>query len=101
MYKIDISDEARSDLFDLLTYIQEKEGIRIAQRVLDTLLMDLYSLQEDPFRWPIYNTLPNGIELRRRASGKSYSIIYVLLNETIVVQRVWHNARNPDNLLTL
>ncbi len=97
-YKSRYLGPAVADLLSIVDYIAE-ERPRAADKMLDRFEKAVARLERSPFA----GKAPNDDELRRRnfrmlIVGK-YLVFYKITDETIVIHRIIHGARDYKHLL--
>ena len=94
--RVQFSDDAKADLLEIEAYIAA-DNPRRALTFIGELRERCRSLSRLPFAFPVVR-LRSGVELRRR-SYASYNIFYRVKDETVVITRVLHGARDYSRLL--
>lgn len=91
---------ARRDLQEIIDYIAfELEVPETAIKMLNTLEIEISSLQENPFRGSIYFSKRKHDCQYRKIFVKNYVIFYLILNDSLEIQRIFYNRRNKDKLI--
>ena len=97
-YKINFSDEATSDLNEILSYYKSDPEISFcASFILEAIYTKINSLETLPERFPIAeNFSTNKLTIRACHSGR-YKIYYHLnkSNLSVNIYRIIHQSRNP------
>jgi toxin ParE1/3/4 len=99
-YKVQLGDEAKRDLRGIYEYVAFtllEPGIarNLTRRIVD----GLYSLNEMPERYPIYQEEPwESRGLRRMNIGK-YSGFYLVGEKTVQVTRILYGGRDISSIL--
>ena len=99
-YKVQLTEQARQDLFDIYEYISffllEPETARnIKNKILD----GLKSLNEMPSRYPIYQEEPWKSRGLRRINIGNYSGFYLVAENTVQITRIVYGGRNISAIL--
>jgi plasmid stabilization system protein ParE len=99
-WRLSISTAAELDLLEIETYRASFEGFLRAKKVMSSIFDALERLEFDPFRWPVYTLDDNGREIRRFIFNSTYSVHYTVEvdEKLVVIQRIWHSARDPKEL---
>ena len=89
-------NERMAEHFEFLSRVSEEA----ANLLLDKLIEDMRSLEEDPYRFPEYNKpyLPVG-KYRRKVSDEKYSIIFEIDGRYIYVDDIMDNRQDDDKSL--
>lgn len=99
-YQIKYLPVARRDLQDIVDYIAfDLEVPEIAIKMLTTLETNILSLKENPFRGSIYTSSRKHNCQYRKLFVKNYLIFYLVLEDTVEIQRVFYNRRSMDRLI--
>ena len=87
-YKIIISDAAFSMLDTHMDFLA-KASQNAAIKVKDKIIEDMRSLQENPQRFPVYESpFITDTKYRKMVSGKRYLIIYEITNKTVFIDYI-------------
>ena len=100
IYKVQLTEEAKQDLFDIYEYIAfsllEPET---AKNIKNKIVDGLNSLNEMPGRHPIYQEEPwKSRELRRINIG-NHCGFYLVRENTVQVIRIVYGGRDISNIL--
>jgi toxin ParE1/3/4 len=99
-YQIKYLPIARRDLQDIVDYIAfDLEVPDIAIKLLNTLESEIVTLRENPFRGSIYLSKRQHDCQYRKLFVKNYVILYLILEDTVEIQRVFYNRRNINKLI--
>jgi plasmid stabilization system protein ParE len=80
-----------------LRYRLENEGKTRKDKIKVSVRKGLSTLSKVPLRYAI--VFKNSeIEIRKMALNQVYSIFYSVIGNEVVVLRIWHNSRNPEEL---
>lgn len=99
-YQIKYLPVARRDLQDIIDYIAfDLEVPETAIKMLNTLETEILTLQENPFRGSVYLSNRSHGSQYRKLFVKNYVIFYLILEDTVEIQRVFYNRRNMNKLI--
>ncbi len=99
-YQIKYLPVARRDLQDIIDYIAfDLEVPETAIKMLNTLETEILTLQENPFRGSIYLSNRKHDCQYRKLFIKNYVIFYLILEDTVEIQRVFYHRRNMNKLI--
>ena len=99
-YRIDITEPAERDMFEILTYITEtlKEPLA-AKRIYRTIRDEILSLSFMPLRYPVIPEQPYRKADVRKLVVENYIVFYLVSGDTVTVLRVLYNRREWHTLL--
>ncbi len=100
-YQVNYSNESRQDLRDIFTYVSEHlmapgTAADLVNRIMDAV----ESMEEDPFRYPIYHLEPWKSKGIRFIPVGNYLIFY-LPDENLMrvdIVRIMYGGRDTTNL---
>ena len=99
-YRVKLTEKAKQDLRDIYEYVAfsllEPE---IARNLKNRIVVGLQSLQEMPFRYPVYQEEPWKSRDLRRINIGNYSGFYLVTSTTVQVIRIVYGGRNITNIL--
>ena len=99
-FQIEYLPIARKDLQDIVDYIViDLEVPEIAINILNTLETNILSLQENPFRGSLYKSSRQHNNQYRKLFVKNYVILYLIIDNTVEIQRIFYYRRNMDTLI--
>ena len=100
-YKVIISDLAKSDLQNIVSYISEAESITAARYVERGILSEIKRLKHFPTAFP-KDEYASTDEITIRFLIKwSYKILFFIDKNKIQIVGIFHTAQNPDKLTYL
>jgi len=95
-YKVVISDLARADLQNIITYISEVEGITTAKYVERGILSEMKKLEHFPTAYPKDEYASTHEKTIRFLVKWSYKILFFTDINTVQVVGIFHTAQNPN-----
>ncbi|MCL2651760.1 MAG: type II toxin-antitoxin system RelE/ParE family toxin [Candidatus Azobacteroides sp.] len=98
-YKVVISDLAKADLRNIVSYISETESITIAKYVERGILSEMKKLAHFPAAYPKDEYASTNEKTIRFLVKWSYKILFFIDINTVQVAGIFHTAQNPDKLL--
>ncbi len=99
-YQIKYLPIARRDLQDIVDYIAfDLEVPETAIKILDTLETEISTLRLNPFRGSIYSSSRGHKFQYRKLFVKNYVVFYLILEDSVEIQRVFYNRRNMNKLI--
>ena len=102
MYKLNISDLAKSDLDEIVDYIAEKlMNPKAATDFLDELEKCYSYLETNPYIYAICSEAELKIKGYRKAGIKKYLMVFQIDEETktVIILRFFYGTRNYIDLL--
>ena len=100
IYKVRLTEQAKQDLRGIYEYVAFallEPGI--AKNLRDRIVNGLKSLQQMPYRCPVYQEEPwKSRELRRIIIG-NYCGFYLVADKTVQVIRIMYGGRDIINIL--
>jgi plasmid stabilization system protein ParE len=89
-FKVQWSERAKSELADLLTYLDRNYGVDIALKVLEKTEQLTESLCNFPLAFPISEKFPG---IRKAVITKQSSLLYVVKANTVRILHIWDNRQ--------
>lgn len=90
--RIDYTEDAIEDLIQLREFIAEKDPAA-AQRYAKLLIEGITRLEEQPLLGHVVDYAPEPENIRDLVVG-NYIVRYALLDEQILILRIWHHKEN-------
>ena len=100
-YKVIISDLAKVDLQNIVSYISEAESIATAKRIERGILSEMKRLEHFPIAFPIDQYASTDERTIRFLVKWSYKILFFIDINKVNVVGIFHTAQNPDKLMYL
>jgi len=99
-YNVQIIDEAEDDLRNIYKYFAfTRREPRLAKKIYRQIMDKLISLEEMPFRYPVYQEEPwKSREVRQIFAG-SYCAFYFVIENTVKVFRILYGSMDLDAAL--
>ena len=94
-YKIDWSDEASSNLDDIIEYLQNKWTDREIRRFFQKLDKRIMLISRNPFAFPVVDVR---INIRRSVLSRQTSIYYEIKADVVVILSLFDNRKDPDSI---
>ena len=91
-----LSPDAERDLDDVYHYNSTIHSKARAQKIVSDLLDKINALAFESEIWPEAE-FKNDL-VKRKVVNKTYSVYYKIFDSEVYVLRVWHHARNPDDV---
>ncbi len=101
-YKIDISENAERDLFEIGFYIaKELAAPKAAKRILAELQKSINSLEQMPKRHPLIDSKRYALKGIRVFVMERYNLYYTVVDSsnTVYINRVMHQSRDNEEYL--
>ena len=101
VYDVQIIDEAEDDLRNIYEYFASKRREpRLARKIYKQIMDKLNSLEEMPFRYPVYQEEPwKGREVRQVFAG-SYCGFYFVTENIVKVFRIMYGGMDLISALS-
>jgi plasmid stabilization system protein ParE len=98
--RVELTRESAIDLAEIYEYHLSQHGERRAEKVRADLNASLQNLASTYSIHPLFTGVPNWKNIRVKHHRNTYSIFYQTreVGKEILVLRIWHNARNPEEL---
>ena len=100
-YKVVISDLAKADLQNIISYISEIESVTTAKYVERGILSDMKKLEHFPTAYPKDKYASTDEKTIRFLAKWSYKILFFIDINKVQVVGIFHTAQNPDKLTYL
>ena len=100
-YKVVISDLAKADLQNIVSYISEIESITVAKRVERGILSEMKKLAHFPTAFPKDEYASTNEKTIRFLVKWSYKILFFIDKDRVQIVGIFHTAQNPDKLIYL
>ena len=98
IYKVIVSDLAKLDLQDIVSYISQRDGLVRARHVVQGLLAKAKVLSRFPEGYPKDPYASSETQIVRFALKWKYKILFVIENDMVQVVGIFHTAQNPEKL---
>lgn len=99
-YNIIYLPVARRDLINIIDYIAfDLEVPDTAIKMLDTIEASIQRLRDNPFRGNVYSSGKFNDVPYRQLFIKNYIVFYLILEDTVEIQRILYNKRDIGKLL--
>jgi plasmid stabilization system protein ParE len=99
-YKVIISDLAKTDLQNIISYISEIESLTKAKHVEHGILSELKRLERFPTTFPKDEYASSNDKTIRFIVKWSYKILFFIEINTVQVIGIFHTAQNPNKLIS-
>jgi toxin ParE1/3/4 len=100
MYKLKITNLAQNDLESIVAYIAEQLGNpSAAGNFLDKVEESYKNLKSNPLIYPISNNEKLAGEGFRKAIINNYILMFKILDDVVVVYRIFYSGRDYEKLL--
>ncbi len=98
-YNVVIAPAANDRMYEHFEFLA-RVSVPAAERLLDGLLSDMRSLEQQPYRSPVYDRpyLPSG-KYRYMLSCKRYKIVYQIEGATVFVDDIQDSRQADDKSL--
>ena len=100
-YKVAVSDLAKSDLQNIVSYISETESVAMAKYVERGILSEMKKLVHFPTAYPKDKYASTNEKTIRFLVKWSYKILFFIETNKVHVVGIFHTAQNPDKLIHL
>jgi plasmid stabilization system protein ParE len=97
-YKVAISDLAKADLQNIVSYISEAESLATAKYVERGILSEMKKLERFPTAYPKDEYASTNEKTIRFLVKWSYKILFFIDINTVQVVGIFHTAQNQDKL---
>ena len=99
-YDVQIIDEAEEDLRDIYEYFAfKRREPRLAGKIYKQIIDKLESLEEMPFRYPVYQEEPWKSREVRQVFAGSYCGFYFVTENIVKVFRIMYGGRDLSTAL--
>ena len=98
-YKVEISDLAKADLQNIVSYISEIESITTAKYVERGILSEMKRLEHFPTAFPKDEYASTDERTIRFLVKWSYKILFFIDMNKVEIVGIFHTAQNPDKLI--
>ena len=98
IYKVVVSNLAKSDLRSIVSYISEVESISMAKYVERGILSEMKKLVYFPSAYPKDEYASTNERTIRFVVKWSYKILFYIDLNSVQVVGIFHMAQNPDKL---
>ena len=100
-YRIDIRSDARRNLLEIMNYVAF-DNPSAAERLYEDLVAGIASFRAVPLRGSVVSDVSRmvGMEIRRLLAS-SYSILYRVCENEVIVYRVIHTRRDREMHLAM
>ena len=99
-YKVELTDLALKDLFDISDYYLENVSDEVASDIIDELENTVYSLAEQPKKGHIPPEMVHlGISEYLEIRSGNYRVFYTIVGKAVYVLSVLDARRNVEELL--
>ena len=100
-YRVLISDLAKADLQNIISYIAAVESITRARHVERGILSELKHLKHFPTAYPQDDYASTDERLIRFLVKWRYKILFFIDENTVQVVGIFHTAQSPEKLMDL
>ena len=100
-YKVAVSDLAKSDLQNIVSYISETESVATAKYVERGILSEMKKLEHFPTAFPKDKYASANEKTIRFLLKWNYKILFFIDRDKVQVVSIFHTAQNPDKLTYL
>lgn len=97
-YKIIVSDLAKSDLHNIVSYLSSTESINIAKHVERGILSEMKRLIHFPEAYPKDEYATTDTHTVRFIIKWRYKILYYIEVNAVYIIGIFHTAQNPKKL---
>ncbi len=100
-YQVKIAPIAAKDLKEIILYIN-RQNPTAAQNLAHTIRNKIITvLGTNPYLCPLVTRFPvlMAAGYRRLVVHKNYTVLFVVLGETVEVRHIWHNKRDFNLLV--
>ena len=101
IYKVIISDLAKIDLQNIVSYIAEIESITRAKYVEKGILSAMKRLERFPTAYPRDQYASTDKTEIRFVLKWKYKILFFIDDDIVQVVGIFHTAQNPDKLINI
>ena len=99
-FRVQLAEQAKQDLHNIYEYIAFTLLAPVIARNLKQRIVDrLYSLNEMPYRYPLYQEEPWRSRGLRRIDIENYSGFYLVTENKVQVIRIVYSGRDISNIL--
>jgi len=100
VYDVQIIDEAEDDLRRIYTYYAfKRQEPRLARKIYKQIVNKLNTLEEMPFRYPVYQEEPWKSRDIRQIFAGSYCVFYFIKKNVVKVIRILYGGMDLNNAL--
>jgi len=101
VYDVQITDEAEGDLRRIYTYFAfTRQEPRLARKIYNQIVDKLNTLEEMPFRYPVYQKEPWKSRDVRQIFAGSYCGFYFVRENVVKVIRILYGGMDLNNALS-
>ena len=97
-YKVIISNLAKVDLQNIVSYITENESITMAKYVERGILSEMKKLKYFPTAYPIDDYASTNEKTIRFLLKWNYKLLFFIDLNRVQIVGIFHTAQNPDKL---
>jgi len=101
IYDVQIIDEAEEDLRNIYEYFAfKRREPRLARKIYKQIMDKLSTLEEMPFRYPVYQEEPWKSRKVRQIFAGSYCGFYFVTENTVKVFRIMYGGMDLSTVLS-